>query len=695
MNKLKLILGCIAALFYTPSFAAFNDAGTDYSNASSSVWVEDASNDFVSMAKSFACLIKNSRPDLNANSTWIAYVDETECGLSDASGKVLSKSISVSTRASATSPQEVVVYFDSSESKSKFIVNITLKSGADTTPPYGVWTFAYYMYENGQNLGTTYTSSTSPVKGIVDVKVDGSDIVLLGYDSFNDGSGEEIIASKFGYIGGSTDTAKFIGYVQDSSGNKIGMTGKTSASNYYSVSAPLTAGNEINSGAISAACYKRGNTFTTSYRSKLYNGTTGAEIKLTGPFPFTTSSSRGWFDRWGVWVEGGSSFTPSASTLSITSETDSSSKTLQWAAGRLLDANYKPVSAKETYALAGPAGTAFTCASNCLVGDSGSTTKVPLTYSAIDATSEKIPAYKASGPESYIFTSLNAPSGYEKLMLYHDLTGNGLTSDDKAVRFDFSTEFAAGNRKYVNYTNPAAAQDASLNNYNVWMVLADSSSAVFNWQAGSDPWNHATAAINSDASLYAMDDPIVFTVPSYAFATNDMNSLVPTFTFKTKQPSNNSTISGFKSCGAADSDGISTCTITGANLNGSRKFSYNGMEVRSEDVDDEEIYLSESTNNWFKPLNLKTGTTVTDAIDPNKSYVIKNLESGEYFIPEASDTLCAADSLTYSTLSALGYDTTDVPSLSDYTLPSQTWADKPSETGLACIVTMGEAGSGC
>ena len=47
----------------------FDIEGTDYYEAKSTsqIWLEDASNLYIEMAKSFACVISDSRPEITAN----------------------------------------------------------------------------------------------------------------------------------------------------------------------------------------------------------------------------------------------------------------------------------------------------------------------------------------------------------------------------------------------------------------------------------------------------------------------------------------------------------------------------------------------------------------------------------------------------------------------------------------------------
>ena len=68
-NMLKSSLS-IFALLATPVLADFDAACTDYSKATVDKWSEDSINDYVRMANSFACILKNSSPDVLPNATY-------------------------------------------------------------------------------------------------------------------------------------------------------------------------------------------------------------------------------------------------------------------------------------------------------------------------------------------------------------------------------------------------------------------------------------------------------------------------------------------------------------------------------------------------------------------------------------------------------------------------------------------------
>ena len=168
----------ILVLSVTPSFAEFNDVGTDYSNDAVEKWSEDSINDYVKMANSFACILQNTRPDELPNATYEALISEVECGLEDeevngsgiSNRGTLSSSTIVNSRASATSNQEGQFWFNSLTG-AKYIGGVTMKQSPTDLPPYGEWGLSFYL--NSMEGSAEFTSGTSPSKGYVDISDSG------------------------------------------------------------------------------------------------------------------------------------------------------------------------------------------------------------------------------------------------------------------------------------------------------------------------------------------------------------------------------------------------------------------------------------------------------------------------------------------------------------------------------------------
>ena len=332
----------LAVTIVSAANAEYNDAGTDYSDASVDRWTEDASNEFVSMANSFACMLKNNAMGANPNNKWEALVSEYICGLNnDLDQSDLSRSVNVSSRASNATPQEGQFYFYGSGDR-KFIGNIVSKRSPETFGPYGEWYVSYYLAKIGSN--PTMTHSTSPMKGLVDIsetsegKISIKTVDVADYTAFGDQE-DWNLAAKIEYDDSTLASSKLLGrnWGTDYDGNALDVitAGTTNKDYYYRVTFPRG-----ESSTPTAQCLKRSNSVETTHEIGLFDKTTGAKVTLTGGFPFTygtNNANRGFFDRWGVWFDASrlSPFNPSVTTLSVKSEKDDIDYTLNWAPGRL------------------------------------------------------------------------------------------------------------------------------------------------------------------------------------------------------------------------------------------------------------------------------------------------------------------------------------------------------------------------
>ena len=213
----------ILVLSVTPSFAEFNDVGTDYSNAAVDKWSEDSINDYVKMANSFACILQNTRPDELPNATYEALISEVECGLQDeevngsgvSNRGTLSSSTIVNSRASATSNQEGQFWFNALTGE-KYIGGITMKQSPTDLPPYGEWGLSFYLNSmEGSAEFTGGVNGTSPSKGYVDISDSGGgSVTLKTYDKYYDADDD------FGY-----QTAKIL--YSDATLNSAKILGRT------------------------------------------------------------------------------------------------------------------------------------------------------------------------------------------------------------------------------------------------------------------------------------------------------------------------------------------------------------------------------------------------------------------------------------------------------------------------------------
>jgi len=696
--------------------------GTDYykAKASTQIWLEDASNLYIEMAKAFACIVADSRTDATPNGVWKTLIDETKCGLGDSRSQalVLGSGINQSSRASNETPQEGSIWFTSADGN-KFVVSVVLYESAEDFAPYGRWNFAYYMYSTPGMPDETFTAENSPSTGFVLVGKDTDPenpggIVIENYERFEDDQLDSV-RGKF-VFSADLSTAKFIGRDQsyDNFGNPYdkGQAGRTNEDNYYQVSANFVDG-ELDESSATDACFARNSSWKTGYQAGLYDYTTGQEIPFTGAFNFTATveetSLRGYFSQWGIWLNDEDLYPdPSSPTLEIFDDSNDSFD-LIWTSGELLDSNSASVLSSSDY-LNAAAGTSFVCTpsvtNDCLLG-SGSSINAPFTYSEAKADSIEVSTNSIDG-ELYILSNADHA---EPLNLFHDANRNGeIDSGEKPIRYDFFVDWDkdAEAEKYYSYSTEANGEREYDFNLDKEMSLTDSEGNVFTWNLNYHRWNHNYVAINEDGNKYEISPPL-YLEKDYSFLNDDVNGSRSRqedeggeyWALSFDSPRDNPMGGYFDevgNCDGSDDDGY-ICEIDLDNLtynnsgdpdNTNTVFQFNGQSLHSQ------YYWGLETNlGYINVLNPKNGTILTDINDAEKQYVILNKEMGNYLdrLDEGDEEAC--DAISFDTLAELGLGLSDIPDEDDYTLPQFSWTDQPAVTSDTCEVVIGKLGEGC
>ena len=326
--------------------------GTDYSNAVVNTWVEDQSNEFTEMAASFACILRNTGTAVNANKTWEALISENICGLDDAAkASELSRAVMKSTRTSNTADQLGEFYFYGNGERN-FVGNLIGKRGPDQFAPFGEWYVSYYLAQLEGSPLMTY--ATSPAKGLVDISepspgkvsiktVDlydtsafgGSDYNMIARVEYADQTfaSSQLLGRRWG-----TDRWEESGVAKSRTYDEV-TAGRTNADYYFRVKFPYYNNVGGSAATVEAQCFNRKSLVKSTHEYGLYEKATGKKLSLTGGFGFTfnSGSNRGYFDRWGVWLDSGRllPFNAKTPTLAVVNERTQENVTLNWAPGKL------------------------------------------------------------------------------------------------------------------------------------------------------------------------------------------------------------------------------------------------------------------------------------------------------------------------------------------------------------------------
>ena len=387
-NIFKISMSALlcTAFLGAPASAEFSDAGTDYTKATVDKWSDDAINDFVSKANSFACVISKARPDVLPNASFEVLMSEVECGLADeeinASGlsnkDTLSKSVMRTARASDTADQTGQFWFNSMDDM-KFVGAMNISESTVSYPPYGEWNLSY-INNSWDNLTTTagdeFNNATTPIKGYVDIAVataaQGGGIIMSSHET-NDltklsGATQTLMCggatnclenstmvSKIQYYDTSLASSRILGQMSgtDFAGNAFDRitAAKTNATHFYRAVFPSGIGSTP-----TGQCMKRNSTWKTVHRYGVYNKSTGKKVSLTGGFGYDytdgSTATRGFISLNGAWFDNPAvAFTAAAPTKAVTAQNEAKTPyTLSWAPGKLS----KKVAVVEALKASGP-----------------------------------------------------------------------------------------------------------------------------------------------------------------------------------------------------------------------------------------------------------------------------------------------------------------------------------------------------
>ena len=328
------------------AFAAFDDAGTEYSSQSSDTWVQDRAGDGLKMVNAFVCIVRSSNGGTRPNTSWKALIDEVKCDLanpdSEGGGGAVSYAEATisSTRASDVSPQEMKAYFASADG-SNYVSSMSLNTS--TASRFGfVMDFRWYQ-STGASVQGTHSNTSNGWSEIStgDNNSDGNTDTIIKHTEYmpaGNGDPESTMGVAAVTYGPDNKVTKFISSnvdyeMGDGSGTKVFYQGVTDETKYRR---RILAGDGVT--PLDTQCFDRSKEWNNTWDYNLYDNVTGAEVKISGSFGFTYSSGtkRGYMGHWGVHLDGGNADYPSGtSTVAITQRDTNLAMTLHAAPGRL------------------------------------------------------------------------------------------------------------------------------------------------------------------------------------------------------------------------------------------------------------------------------------------------------------------------------------------------------------------------
>ena len=285
------LVSALSALVMPSVNAAFNDAGTDYTNQVTEAYVESGpAGDALNMVDFLLCVMDASKATTHTALSYSVLVDENICfGQKKPTPKYASQTLTTSGSANPTTaaPFYIDSWFTTGDGMS-IVAKSTMTSGATTAAPNGVFTMTWNAVAPSNMIGS---------KGALTFSADGT-MSYIENQTANAGSTNE-----FMYVhgslsaDGSTGSLRIKGNGYDGSGNKIYPLYRyvfDTSHVYYDAD------------GANGICLDRAvaNQVSRVYGYQLFDSA-GAKKALSGPFGFKYGASdyNGWASPHGAWLE--------------------------------------------------------------------------------------------------------------------------------------------------------------------------------------------------------------------------------------------------------------------------------------------------------------------------------------------------------------------------------------------------------
>ncbi|MET4693473.1 hypothetical protein [Endozoicomonas lisbonensis] len=329
--KITNLLLPLFSLVPAASFAAFDDAGTDYSNAEQRTHVWNEALEPIELVNSILCFTKQFNGEQFANQgAYIALADESACfeqeqtgsgGQSSGASKQtkLMKAVAKVDRSDDTSPLEVGVWLpemgkgEDGEQAIKF--KATIREGVSEANPFGDFTFNFDFYDNFTENNGTGGGEVKTISGL-DNKIG----FTLYEQSTRQGQGGSESYKQCASVVMDADRTSGIALTGTEYSNNSDSGGRKFALAFDETRVLV----QKNSGDFEDLPYKSGDFETNTkclsrtdfeyfaHRYDLYDTTTGAKVEINSGFPIRFDGSGdgnyngyGFVGYWGLWTEGG------------------------------------------------------------------------------------------------------------------------------------------------------------------------------------------------------------------------------------------------------------------------------------------------------------------------------------------------------------------------------------------------------
>ena len=285
-SKIALASFMIASAIH-PVHAAYNSAGTDYTNFVTNSWIDTGpAGDALSMVDFLLCVMEETKVATNVNVTYSVLVDENICFGEKATIPLYAHQTVTTLRAKATDPYTMKNWFVTGTGM-KVVASTTITSGITTANPMGVFSMTWAAVSPTQAVGS---------KGKLDFALDGTMSYLENMTQ--DGGSSNAFSFVHGTMNASTDSGQMRMQAQD-------YTGGSPVNRVYQYVYDASHAHYKGNG-IAAVCMDRTTSPKRVFGYQLFTEA-GAKKALTGPFGFTYTVSsveyNGWAHPNGAWLE--------------------------------------------------------------------------------------------------------------------------------------------------------------------------------------------------------------------------------------------------------------------------------------------------------------------------------------------------------------------------------------------------------
>lgn len=347
--------------------AAFNDAGTDYSNDDQQVFVWHPALQPINTVNDILCFVGQMRADQMVNKgAYIALIDEGSCSNGESAGSStqqggqssgaantpsFTKAIVNVTRESNSDPMIVSVWIEDMEGPGNSTMTIKAKSvvteGVSDDKPFGSFTLTYDMIAaDGTKVGSGELKTVDAVNG----KVGFTHYEYTEEDFMGNGNPmtyvqrASVVMAPDGSDGVALTSGKLDGADFAQMDETYALAYNTqhvlvqNADSYEQL--PYVASGDHNTGT----CLKRDSFDEAVYRYDLYDANTGDRVSLNSGFPIEYDSNGdgatdafGYLSYWGLWTENNDAFSTGDTIYKVDYATgDKTPYTVVQAPGRLI-----------------------------------------------------------------------------------------------------------------------------------------------------------------------------------------------------------------------------------------------------------------------------------------------------------------------------------------------------------------------